>query len=282
MFYKRGKTGRPIPHDEYVCSSYRHHSRSCTCHYIRVNVVEELILTAIRNVCGYVRENEGEFVEKVRELSAVQQEHGVKESRKKLAKSKRRQEEVATLIKKLYENFALDKIPEKNFTDLLAGYNDEQSKLEAEIAELDAAIKEWDADSVNADKFIDLVRKYTEFPELTPQILNNFVERVVVHEADKSSGRRTQEVDIHFNFIGNLSFPPVIAEQYETEQAATPRTSTKKLRRDMTEEELRQHREADHRYYAKKIAARLAKEQTERDAILAGTAYENLPLAVNA
>jgi DNA invertase Pin-like site-specific DNA recombinase len=236
MYHKQGKADATHhPHDEYCCSSYRHYSRTCTCHYIRVSVVEELILTAIRGVTAYVRDNKTEFMEKIRELSAIQQEQGIKDSRKKLAKSNRRQDEVATLIKKLYENFALDKIPEKNFTDLLAGYNDEQGKLEAEIAELEAAIAEWETDKLNAGNFIGLVQKYTEFPELTPEILNSFVDRVYVHEADKSSGRRTQKVDIHFNFIGNISFPPLSTEQDEAEQAETPRTSTKKLRRDMTE-----------------------------------------------
>jgi DNA invertase Pin-like site-specific DNA recombinase len=278
MYYKRGNTGREKPHDEYVCSSYRHYTRSCTMHYIRVNVVESLILNAIRGVTAYVRENQGEFIEKVRELSAVQQEQGVKDNRKKLTKSKRRQDEVSTLIKKLYENYALDKIPEKNFTELLAGYNDEQGKLEAEIAELQTAIDEWETDSVRADKFIELVHKYTEFPELTPQILNSFVDRVVVHEADKSSGKRTQEVDIYFNFIGNLSFPQVTPEPTQAEPL---RTSTKKLRRDMTDEEREAERDRDRRRYAVKRNARLAKEQAERAAILAGTSFAELPIAVN-
>jgi cell division protein FtsB len=246
-------------------------------HYIRVNVVESLILTAIRNVSGYVRENQGEFIEKVRELSAVQQEQGVKDNRKKLTKSKRRQEEVATLIKKLYENYALDKIPEKNFTDLLASYNDEQDKLETEIAELQTAVDEWETDSVRADKFIELVQKYTEFPELTPQILNSFVDRVVVHEADKSSGKRVQEVDIYFNFIGNLSFPQATPEPEEP-----PRISTKKLRCNMTDDAREAERERDRRRYAVKREARLAKEQAERAAILAGTSFAELPIAVNA
>ncbi|GHU95234.1 recombinase [Clostridia bacterium] len=280
MYYKRGSTGRQThPHDEYCCSSYRHYSRRCTCHYIRVNVVESLILTAIRNASGYVRENQGEFIEKVRALSAVQQAQGVKDNRKKLTKSKRRQEEVATLIKKLYESYALDKIPEKNFTDLLAEYNDEQAKLETEIAELETAITEWETDSVRADKFIEMVQKYTEFPELTPQILNSFVDRVYVHEADKSSGKRTQEIEIHFNFIGNLSFPQVTPEQPQEE---TPRTSTKKLRRDMTESEIEKERERDRQRYAVKRNARLAKEREQRYEILSGTSFANFPAAVNA
>lgn len=84
MYHKKGNTGRPNqPHHEYVCSSYRHYSRSCTCHYIRVPVIEKLILTAIRRVSGYARENEAEFIQRVRETSVISQEAAVKESRKR-------------------------------------------------------------------------------------------------------------------------------------------------------------------------------------------------------
>lgn len=102
MYHKQGKADSAHkPHDEYVCSSYRHYTRSCTCHYIRVGVVENLILTAIQRVSKYARENENEFIERVREKSALQQETAVKESRKKLAKAKRRRDEVGGLVKKL-------------------------------------------------------------------------------------------------------------------------------------------------------------------------------------
>ena len=98
MYHKQGSTGRPNhPHHEYVCSSYRHYSRSCTCHYIRVSVVESLVLEAIRRVSGYVRENEAEFIERVREKSSLQQKAAVKESRKKLSKATRRREEISGL-----------------------------------------------------------------------------------------------------------------------------------------------------------------------------------------
>ena len=156
MYHKRGSTGRPDqPHHEYVCSSYRHYSRSCTCHYIRVSVVESLVLEAIRRVSGYVRENEAEFIERVREKSALQQEAAVKESRKKLSKAKRRREEISGLIKKLYETYATGKIPENHFSELLTGYDTEQKTLDGEIERLQAEIDRYNTDSVRADKFIE-------------------------------------------------------------------------------------------------------------------------------
>lgn len=272
MYHKQGNTGRPNqPHHEYVCSSYRHYSRSCTCHYIRVSVVENLILETIRRTSGYVRENEAEFMERVREASTLQQETAVKESRKKLTKFNRRREEISGLIKKLYEAYAADKIPEKHFTELLTGYDTEQETLDSDIVELQAAIDSYNTDSVRADKFIELVKRHTEFTEFSAALLNEFVEKVIVHEAVKIDGKRTMQVDIHLNYIGKFELPQLEEEQEE----APPRTSIKKLRRDMTEEEIT--RERDKIRYAKKVAAKKAAEQAERAAILQGTAYEIQP-----
>ena len=274
LFHKRGSTGRDNqPHDEYVCSNYRHYTNSCTCHYIRVPVLEKLILESIRRTTKYVRENETEFLERVREESELQQEAAVKENRKKLTKAKRRRGEVSTLIKKLYENYALEKIPEATFTELLTGYTAEQAALDGETAELQAAVDRYNSDSVRADRFIELVKRHTEFTEFSPALLNEFIEKIIVHEAEKKNGKRTQKIDIYLSYIGKFELP-----ELEEPQDETPiRTSKKKLRRDMTEEELQRAREIDHKRYAQKVAAKKAAEQAERTAILQGTPYEIQP-----
>ena len=186
MYHKRGTSGRPDhPHHEYVCSGYRHYSKSCTCHYIRVEVVEQLILDAIRRASRYAIENEAAFIQRVREEAALQQEAAVRESRRKLTKGKRRREEISRLIKKLYESYAADKIPENHFSELLTGYDSEQKNLDAELERLQAEIDRYNTGSVRADRFLELVKRHTEFTELTPTLLNEFVEKVVVHEAVK-------------------------------------------------------------------------------------------------
>lgn len=272
MYHKKGNTGRPNqPHHEYVCSSYRHYSRSCTCHYIRVPVIEKLILTAIRRVSGYARENEAEFIQRVRETSVISQEAAVKESRKKISKAKRRRDEVSGLIKKLYEAYASGKIPEKHFSELLTGYDTEQETLDTEIAELQTAIDAYNTDSVRADKFMELVKRHTEFTELSASLLNEFVEKVIVHEAVKINGKREQTVDIYLNFIGKFDVP--LTEE-ERQEEAPKRKSRKKPRHEMTEEQRQRERERDHRRYAQKVAAKKAAEEAQRAAILQGTIYE--------
>ncbi|MCL2055577.1 MAG: DUF4368 domain-containing protein, partial [Oscillospiraceae bacterium] len=275
MYNKIGKTGRENKsHDEYVCSSYRHYSRSCTCHYIRVEVVKQLLLDTIRRVSDFARNNEAEFVERVRQESTLQQETAVKENKKTLRKSQRRREEITGLVRKLYETYAAGKIPESHFADLLKGYDTEQIDLDTEIETLQAEIYTFNADSVKAERFMELVKKHSEFTEFSPLLLNEFIEKVIVHEADKSTGKRIQKVDIYLNFIGNFDLPQV--EKPQEELPKTTGSKGRKLRRFMTEEEREHEREIDRRAYAKKKAARLAKEQAQRDEILAGTSFEVL------
>ena len=274
MYHKRGTSGRPDhPHHEYVCSGYRHYSKSCTCHYIRVEVVEQLILDAIRRASRYAIENEAAFIQRVREEAALQQEAAVRESRRKLTKGKRRREEISRLIKKLYESYAADKIPENHFSELLAGYDAEQKSLDAELERLQAEIDRYNTDSVRADRFLELVKRHTEFTELTPTLLNEFVEKVVVHEAVKIEGKRTMQVDIYLNFIGKFDLP-----EQEAAQAATPeKKRKKKLRREMSEEQREILRRRDKERYARKVAAKKAAEEAARAEILKGTAYELPP-----
>jgi site-specific DNA recombinase len=206
----------------YACSSYRQLTRDCTMHYIRVSVVEDLILATIRKVSGYVRENENDFVQQVREASSVRQEETVKNYKKRLGQSQKRHDELDILVKKLYESYATGKIPDRQFERLLSEYDKEQSDLEDTIAWLRSEIDGFNANSVKSDKFIQLVKRYTDFTELTTPMLNEFVEKVVVHETDKSTGERVQKVDIYFNFIGqfdvDLPDAGMFPEQLEKER----------------------------------------------------------------
>jgi DNA invertase Pin-like site-specific DNA recombinase len=272
MYRKQGMTSRKnAPHNEYVCSSYRHYSRSCTYHYIRSCVIEDLILSAIRRVCGYVREHEAEFIERVRADAALRHETAAKENRRKITSAKRRRAEVAALIKRLYESFAEALIPERQFSELLEGYAKEQQRLDNDIDRLQSDIDRYTADGVRADKFIALVKRHTEFNEFSAALLNEFVEKVIVHEADKSSGKRTQEVEIYLNFIGKFDVPET--EEEKARNAPPARTSTKKLRSEMTEEEVQREREYDHRRYAKVREVRIAAKEAERRKILKGTPF---------
>lgn len=237
--------------NSYGCSSYRQYTRNCTMHYIRVSVVEKLILETIREVSAYALSNEKEFVKKVREASDVQQEATMKEYRRRLGKAKRRHEELDDLVKKLYESFATGKIPEKHFDRLLSGYDNEQTALEAEMQELQTGLDRYGADSVRADRFLELVKRYTDFSELTTPMLNEFIEKVVVHEADKSTGDRVQKVDIYLNFIGAFTVPKM-EDALTAEQEAREQRKLQARNREREQNRLRMQR---YRARQKELAA---------------------------
>ena len=194
--------------DAYICGSYRQRTRNCTMHFIKTSVLWELILTAIREVSDYVRQDEKAFIDKVQQTSTVQMAETQREQKRRLAEATERNGELNTLIKKLYEGNATGKIPDKHFERLLSEYDSEQTALETEIEDLKAQIDSFNEDSAKADKFIAVVRRYTDFTELTTPMLNEFIEKVVVHEATGGRTDRKQKIDVYFNFVGQVELPP--------------------------------------------------------------------------
>ena len=194
--------------DAYICGSYRQRTRDCTMHFIKTSVLWELILTAIREVSDYVRQDEQAFIDKVQQTSTVQMVETQREQKRRLAEATERNGELNTLIKKLYEGNATGKIPDKHFERLLSEYDSEQTALETEIEDLKAQIDSFNEDSAKADKFIAVVRRYTDFTELTTPMLNEFIVKVVVHEATGGRTDRKQKIDVYFNFVGQVELPP--------------------------------------------------------------------------
>lgn len=204
--------------DAFICSSYRQLTRDCTMHHIPTAKIEAAILAVIQRVSWYVRNNEAEFVERVREASGRHQEQAVKEYRQKVSKAQRRYKELDGLVKKLYEGNATGKIPDRHFTRLLAEYDEEQAGLEASIAEWQGQLESWNADTLKTDRFIELVSRYTDFSELTTPMLNEFIEKVVVHEGEGRGNSRRQRIDIYLNFIGAFEVPAHIVTPMEIEE----------------------------------------------------------------
>jgi hypothetical protein len=175
-----------------------------------------------------------EFAERVREASNLRAEEEIKESKKRLSKAERRIAEVDKLVTKLYETYALGKLPENHFERMIGEYDNEQAALRQTVIDLKAEIDGYAEDSVRADKFIEIVRRYTEFNTLSVQMLNEFVEKVVIYEGDKSSGKRVQQVDIYLSFIGNFNIPDepmeMSPEEIEAERKADERRAKQRER----------------------------------------------------
>ena len=146
-------------------------------------------------------------MEQVRSLSESRIETGLGERQKELHVMQKRVEELDVLVRKLYEGNATGKIPDRYFDKLLSEYAGEQAGLERQIEEIQKEMDGMDSQKARADRFVALVKKYSDYSEITTTMLNEFVEKIVVHEADKSTGDRIQKVDIYFNFIGKLPEP---------------------------------------------------------------------------
>lgn len=190
------------------CSRYHNKYHSCTGHYIKASTIEMLIYQATKRVSQYVLKDEKEFVEQLKAQYELQCEKDNTDDKKELLEAKRRMMDLDDLIKGLYENFTLGRLPERQFNRLMTEYDTEQSSLEQRISELETATERISTKAVQIDKFVRLVKKYRDFEELTTPILNDFIEKVVIHEAEGGRTKdRTQQVDIYFNFIGNFVLP---------------------------------------------------------------------------
>ena len=206
-----GTENNPYPSDFYDCSTYTlaHQKRThaCSGHYIRSKVLRELILETIRAASTFAISDRDAFLEKVRSASQLRQAEAAKETKRKLSKEKKRISELDTIIKKLYESFAVGRITGERFDSLLAEYEAEQKKLTASVSEMETQMSAFVEDTDRAKQFLELARKYTDFSELTTPMINEFVEKIIVHAPEKIDGDRVQEVEIYLRFIGRFELP---------------------------------------------------------------------------
>ena len=209
---------RKYPDDAYICSGYRRLTDDCTMHYVSTKNIEKLLLTSIQRISYYVKENEQEFIQKVHEASAIQQEENIKIAQRELKQSEKRFAELDVLVKQLYEQNVSGKLSDRHYERLLADYDNEQSTLETKITESQSQISSWDERKLKTDSFIELANRYTDFTELTTSMVNEFIEKVIIHEGIGRGKERTQQVDIHLNFIGTFRLPDDFITPLEIEE----------------------------------------------------------------
>lgn len=228
--------------DAYVCGSYRQLTRDCTMHFIKTSALQNLILSAIQEVSAFIQHDEKEFLHLVREETDAGIEKEIKAQKKRLNKAEKRIAELDVLIKKLYEGNATGRIPDKHFDRMLADYDREQSELEQTVSELQQAITAQAQDYESPQKFVALVKRYTDFTELTAPMLNEFIEKVVVHEATGDRAHRKQKVDIYFNFIGNIVLPKPEQPTMTAEEQEAERRKEERRQREREQNKLRMRR----------------------------------------
>lgn len=195
----------------YVCGTYKHR-KQCTPHIIRDAVLEQLVLQNLQRISAYAQEDESELVDRIiaRKTDAKRKER--ERAERILAKHERRSAELDAIIQKLFESNVLGQISDERFVKLSENYEREQAQLAEEMQDLRTVVNTYDTEVENAEKFLGIVRKYTDPTELTPMMLHELVEKVIVREGDKSSGHRMQRIDIYYTFVGEIEFSPEFIE----------------------------------------------------------------------
>ena len=211
MYVHRVNNGKRDP--QFTCSQYSKIPCGTLCgtqHRIRAEAVLTLITDMLRVIAEYSQNDRAEFIRTVQETQVTQQTADISKKRKRLAAAQKRAGELEKLICKIYEDNALGKLPDARYEALDAQYAKEQDALNAEITELEKAVTGYEQSRKSAEKFIALIDKYENFDTLTNTMLNEFVEKILVHErARKGSQDTTQEVEIYFNFVGRY-IPPAL------------------------------------------------------------------------
>ena len=209
MYVHRTNNGKRI--SQYTCSNYTKVPCGTLCptqHRINESAVLTLVSDTLRAIAEYSRNDRTEFIHTVQETQVAQQSADISKKRRRLAAAQKRAGELEKLICKIYEDNALGKLPDARYRALDAQYAKEQGALEIEIAELEKAVTGYEQSQKSAEKFIALIDKYENFDTLTNTMLNEFVEKILVHErARKGSQDTTQEIEIYFNFLGRY-IPP--------------------------------------------------------------------------
>ena len=213
----------------FFCSSYRKNSDVCSAHYIREKVVEQLVLESMQRIMLNVQVFEKEFARKQMACYTEDKKKQLAAKRRELEKAQKRIAEIDTLIQKIYEDNASGKLSDERYATLSTSYEEEQQTLKAAVLEMQAYLETETDKTVNLQQFIRKVKKITELKVLTPELIHEFVEKIVVYAPKYLDGKRIQIVDIHYSGVGILdeltpdemeeSFQKSIAERKKTETA---------------------------------------------------------------
>ena len=195
----------------YNCGNYNNsHDQSgkvCCSHNIQAKVIDQFVFETIQYACKSVRMDERAFVESIRSASEIREQSEAKKLKAALKHQEKRYAELDILLKKVYEDNALGRLPDKRYEMLSAGYEKEQAELEQSIKACREQLTQYDEDTDRTEEFLALVHKYTDITELTPVIINEFVDKILVHKAEKIDGERVMEIEIYLNFIGKVELP---------------------------------------------------------------------------
>ena len=200
--------------DFFVCANYRSNTGTCTGHYIRAVTLERIVLKHIQNVLSYLQQFEAGFVRQALDKADREHQVAVEKARVDIVTLKRRDEDLDVLFRRIYEDMVAGRLSPERFDKLSGEYEAEQKTLKETIAGLQDLIDNRTQQDHDLQQFLKNVRKYTDPQELTAELLNDLIDRIIVHAPDKSNGKRRQKIEIFYKAAGiiNISDDGCIAE----------------------------------------------------------------------
>lgn len=193
--------------DHFVCSNYKSNMGTCSAHYIREVVLYELVLEQMQRMLKYLKDFEDDFVKSLMDKSAKEQKKDISQKRKQIKANQRRVSELDDIFKQIYEDNFNGKISDERFTKLSTDYELEQKNLITENAILETELAKSEETVNGVERFLEVVRSYTEITELSARVVNDLIDKIVIHTPDKSSGHRVQQVDIYYTAVGVIDIP---------------------------------------------------------------------------
>ena len=207
MYQQRYQTDKR-KQDCYICGSYKKRTADCTAHFIRTDLLTAGVLSNLRKVTSYAAKHEARFMKLLIEQNEDGDRRRNAAKKKELEATEKRIAELSAIFKRLYEDSVTGRISDERFTELSADYEAEQRELKERAAAIQAELSKAQEATVNAEKFMNVVRRHTSFEELTPTLLREFVEKIVVHECSYDENKtRRQDIEIYYSFVGKVDLP---------------------------------------------------------------------------
>ena len=208
VLYQQRYENKTRKQDCYICGNYKKRTHDCTAHFIRTDLLTAGVTANLKKITAYAAKHEKQFMK----LLVQQNEDGGKlrnaAKKRELEAAEKRIRELSAIFKRLYEDSVAGRITDERFSELSADYEAEQRQVREHAAELQAELSKAQEASVNAERFMNIVRRHISFEELTPTLLREFIEKIVVHECSYDENKhRRQEIEIYYSFVGKVDLP---------------------------------------------------------------------------
>ena len=211
--------------DHFVCASYRSNTGTCSAHFIRAVVLEELVWMHMKTVISYVTRHEAHFRAVMEHRLRLSSEEAVRGYKKRLAQAERRLGELDRLFIRIYEDNVAGKLSDERFALMSKTYEDEQMQLKAEIQTLQQEIEVQERQIENLEQFIQRVHKYEDLQEMTPYALRELAKGIDIEAPDKSSGKRRQGIRISYDLVGFIPVDELMKQERHDQSHAVPAKS---------------------------------------------------------